>query len=101
MLDDIALEIGHLVIGGIILVGWLGGGLKISDWNQNLGIVWVCRMARTGNLGDSLQHLALGTFVYNPLSKALAKAEANLEAVDAAPTSEDPAECVADKGYHS
>ena len=31
----------------------------------------------------------------------LAKAEANLEAVDAAPTSEDPAECVADKGYHS
>ena len=26
---------------------------------------------------------------------------ANLEAVDAAPTSEDPAECVADKGYHS
>ena len=35
------------------------------------------------------------------LSKTLAKAEANLEAVDAAPTSEDPAECVADKGYHS
>ena len=31
----------------------------------------------------------------------LAKAEANLEAVDAAPPSEDPAECVADKGYHS
>ena len=31
------------------------------------------------------------------LSKTLAKAEANLEAVDAAPTSEDPAECVADK----
>ena len=30
------------------------------------------------------------------LSKTLAKAEANLEAVDAAPTSEDPAECVAD-----
>ena len=27
--------------------------------------------------------------------------QANLEAVDAAPTSEDPAECVADKGYHS
>ena len=35
------------------------------------------------------------------LSKTLAKAEANLEAVDAVPTSEDPAECVADKGYHS
>ncbi len=35
------------------------------------------------------------------LSKTLAKAEANLEAVNAAPTSEDPAECVADKGYHS
>ena len=35
------------------------------------------------------------------LSKTLAKAEANVEAVDAAPTSEDPAECVADKGYHS
>ena len=35
------------------------------------------------------------------LSKTLAKAEANLEAVDAAPTSETPAECVADKGYHS
>ena len=35
------------------------------------------------------------------LSKTLAKAEANLEAVDAAPTLENPAECVADKGYHS
>ena len=35
------------------------------------------------------------------LSKTLAKAEANLGAVDAAPTAEDPAECVADKGYHS
>ena len=35
------------------------------------------------------------------LSKTLAKAEANLEAVDAAPTAEEPAECVADKGYHS
>ena len=35
------------------------------------------------------------------LSKTLAKAEANLEAVDAAPTSENPAECIADKGYHS
>ena len=35
------------------------------------------------------------------LSKTMAKAEANLEAVDAAPTPEDPAECVADKGYHS
>ena len=35
------------------------------------------------------------------LSKTLAKAEANLEAVDAAPTSENPAEYVAEKGYHS
>ena len=35
------------------------------------------------------------------LSKTLAKAEANLGAMDAAPTAEDPAECVADKGYHS
>ena len=35
------------------------------------------------------------------LSKTLAKAEANLGAVDAAPTAEDPAECVANKGYHS
>ena len=35
------------------------------------------------------------------LSKTLAKAEANLGAVDAAPTPENPAECVADKGYHS
>ena len=32
---------------------------------------------------------------------ALAAAEANLEAVDVAPTAEDPAECVTDKGYHS
>ncbi len=40
MLDDIALEIGRLVIGGIILVAWVGGALKISDWNQNLGVVW-------------------------------------------------------------
>ncbi len=35
------------------------------------------------------------------LPKTLAAAEANLEAVDAAPTAEDPAECVTDKGYHS
>ena len=35
------------------------------------------------------------------LFKTLAAAEANLEAVDAAPTAENPAACVADKGYHS
>ena len=35
------------------------------------------------------------------LFKTLAAAAANLEVVDAAPTVEDPAECVADKGYHS
>ena len=35
------------------------------------------------------------------LSKTLAAAEVNLEAVDTAPTAVDPAECVADKGYHS
>ena len=35
------------------------------------------------------------------LCKTLAVAEANLKAVDAAPTAEDPAECVADKGYHA
>ena len=35
------------------------------------------------------------------LFKTLAAAEANLEAVDAAPTAENPAACVADKGYHA
>ena len=35
------------------------------------------------------------------LEKTLAAAKENLEAVDAAPTAEDPAECVTDKGYHS
>jgi len=35
------------------------------------------------------------------LPKTLAAAEANLAAVDAAPTAAAPAECVADKGYHS
>ena len=35
------------------------------------------------------------------LFKTLAAAEANLEAVDVAPTAENPAACVADKGYHS
>ena len=35
------------------------------------------------------------------LEKTLAAAEENLEAVDAAPTVEDPAECITDKGYHS
>ena len=35
------------------------------------------------------------------LSKTLAAAEANLEAVDTAPTAVDQAECVTDKGYHS
>lgn len=40
MFDVVALEIGGLVIGGAILVGWIGGALKISDWNQTLGVVW-------------------------------------------------------------
>ena len=35
------------------------------------------------------------------LEKTLDAAEENLETVDAAPTPEDPAECVTDKGYHS
>jgi len=35
------------------------------------------------------------------LSKTLATAEANLEAVDAAPTVAEPADCITDKGYHS
>jgi transposase len=35
------------------------------------------------------------------LPETLRAAEANLAAVDAAPTTEDPAELVADKGYHS
>ena len=35
------------------------------------------------------------------LPETLAAAEANLAAVDAAPTPEEPAELVADKGYHS
>ena len=34
------------------------------------------------------------------LEKTLAAATENLEAVDAVPTGEDPAECVTDKGYH-
>ena len=33
--------------------------------------------------------------------ETLAAAKENLEPVDAAPTAEDPAECVTDKGYHS
>jgi hypothetical protein len=35
------------------------------------------------------------------LPETLAAAEANLAAVDAAPTAEDPSELIADKGYHS
>ena len=35
------------------------------------------------------------------LPKTLAAAQENLASVDAAPTAEDPAECVTDKGYHS
>ena len=35
------------------------------------------------------------------LEETLAAAQERLEAVDAAPTAEDPAECVTDKGYHS
>jgi transposase len=35
------------------------------------------------------------------IAKTLAAAEINLEAVDGAPTAEDPAELVTDKGYHS
>ena len=41
MPDDIASKIGRVVIGSIILVAWVGGALKISDWNQNLGVVWL------------------------------------------------------------
>ncbi len=37
----------------------------------------------------------------SPSTRTLAAAEANLEAVDAAPTAQHPAECVTDKGYHS
>ncbi len=35
------------------------------------------------------------------LAKTLAVAKENLASVDAAPTAEDPAECVTDKGYHA
>ena len=35
------------------------------------------------------------------LPKTLETAKENLASVDAAPTAEDPAECVTDKGYHS
>jgi hypothetical protein len=35
------------------------------------------------------------------LAKTLASAEENLASVDAAPTAEDPTDCVADKEYHS
>ena len=38
---------------------------------------------------------------HDALEKTLAAPKENLEAVDAAPTAEDPAECVTDKGYHS
>ena len=48
------------------------------------------RRATPGRRGDT-----------TTLEKTLAAAKENLEAVDAAPTAEDPAECVTDKGYHS
>ena len=35
------------------------------------------------------------------LEKTLAAAKENLDSLDAAPTAEDPAECLTDKGYHS
>ena len=35
------------------------------------------------------------------LGKTLATAEASLKALDLAPTVENPAECVTDKGYHA
>ena len=58
--------------------------------------------AKIAKMKDGTTHLA-----YKPGhavdldTGAAAAAEANLEAVDAAPTAGDPAECVADKGYHS
>ncbi len=94
-------------------------GKKLS--NQD----WVCRSdpeARVARMKDAATHLAYkpghavdldtGAVVAvelhpadegdtTTLSRTLAVAEANLEAVAAAPTPEGPAECVADKGDHS
>ncbi len=94
-------------------------GRKLS--NQDL----VCRSdpeARVARMKDAATHLAdkpghavdldTGAVVAaelhpadegdtTTLSRTLAAAEANLEAVAAAPTPESPAECVTDKGYFS
>ncbi len=94
-------------------------GKKLS--NQD----WVCRSdpeARVARMKDGTTHLAYkpehavdldtGAVVAaelhpadegdtTTLFKTLAAAEANLEAVAAAPTPESPAECVTDKGYFS
>ena len=36
-------QLAEVIIGGVLVVLWLGGALKISDRNQSLGIVWfVC-----------------------------------------------------------
>ncbi len=96
-----------------------GKGKKLS--NQDL----VCRSdpeARVARMKDAATHLAdkpghavdldTGAVVAaelhpadegdtTTLSRTLAAAEANLEAVAAAPTPESPAECVTDKGYFS
>jgi transposase len=94
-------------------------GKKLS--NQD----WVCESdpeARIAKMKDGTTHLAYkpehavdldtGAVVAaelhpadegdtTTLAKTLEAAEANLGAVDAAPTAETPAECIADKGYHS
>ncbi len=94
-------------------------GKKLS--NQD----WVCRSdpeARVARMKDAATHLAYkpehavdldtGAVVAAELhpadegdtttfSRTLVAAEANLEAVAAAPTPESPAECVTDKGYFS
>ena len=60
-----------------------------TRWNLDTGAV-VAAELHPADEGDT-----------TTLPKTLAAAEANLEAVDVAPTAEDPAECVTDKGYHS
>jgi hypothetical protein len=40
MMDDVALEIGRVVIGGALFAGWFAAGIKAADSGHNV-LAWI------------------------------------------------------------
>ena len=76
-------------------------GVDASTMEANAALRNIVRRDTGEGYRGMLERLAQESGIETPTAEDLAAAEANLEAVDVAPTAEDPAECVTDKGYHS